>query len=52
MNKTVSWSDFETLAYYYSSLMDGDTHLINDAYRLLQQHNLVDKDCMWIEEDE
>jgi hypothetical protein len=44
--------DFKLLAYYYLSLMEGDTHLIEDAYELLRNHGIVDENGERIYEDE
>ncbi len=44
--------DFKQLSHYYNSLMGGDTHLIEDAYKLLQSYSLVDEDGFEIEEEE
>ena len=46
--KTIPLSDFEELAICFSSLMDGDTHMIEDAFALLRKYNLVDEDNIWI----
>ncbi len=36
--------DFKLLAHYYMSLMEGDTHKIEDAMELLREYNFIDED--------
>ena len=43
---------FEQMCGYYLSLMDGDTHRIEDAYSLMERHGIVDEDGEEIYEDE
>lgn len=38
------FEDFRKLAYYYLSLLDGDTHLIEGAQELLYEYGFVDED--------
>lgn len=45
-------SDFKRLAYYYNSLMEGDTHLIDDAMDLLREYEFIDEDGEWIGDTE
>lgn len=47
MKKNKLWTDFVALAWCYNSLIEGDTHRIEDAYRILKKYNLVDKDGFW-----
>ncbi len=42
--------DFKCLAWYYESLMAGDTLRIEDAALLLQEKGLYDEHNEWIEE--
>lgn len=50
---TVPLKDFKRLADYFFSVMEGDTHLIEDAYTLLKKYNLCDADGFPIgDEDE
>ncbi len=44
MNKIPTKEDFETLAGYFLMSMEGDTHHIDDAYKLLRYYDLVDED--------
>jgi hypothetical protein len=50
--KKINFSEFELLAQYFFSVMEGDTHQIESAYRLLRKHNLADEDGFPIYEDE
>jgi hypothetical protein len=44
---------FEQMCRYYLSLMEGDTHMIEDAYTLMKREGIVDEDGFQIyEEDE
>ena len=52
MIKDELWVDFKLLASYSDSLIEGDTHRIEDAQKLLQKYNLMDEDGFWVEEDE
>jgi len=38
------YQDFRKLARYYLSIMEGDTHLVEDAYKLLKAYDIVDDD--------
>ena len=44
VTKDELWMDFNSLASYWDSLMEGDTHHIEDAQKLLQKYNLMDED--------
>jgi hypothetical protein len=35
--------DFYKLAHYFLSAMEGDTHLVEDAYKLLEKYGIVDE---------
>ena len=41
---TVPRADFRLLARYFLSVMEGDTHLVEDAYKLLHQYGITDED--------
>ena len=43
---------FKQMCSYYCSLMEGDTHLVEDAYALMRKHNIVDENGEEIYEDE
>jgi len=44
---------FEAMCRYYVSLMEGDTHMVDDAYDLMKKEGIVDEDGEQIyEEDE
>lgn len=34
---------FEEMCVYYLSLMEGDTHMIDDAYALMKREGIVDE---------
>lgn len=45
--------DLKGMAYYYNSLIEGDTHLVDEAFELMKKYNFVDENNEWIyEEDE
>jgi hypothetical protein len=37
-------SAFEQMCNYYYSLMEGDTHRIDDAYKLMREFGIIDED--------
>lgn len=43
---------FRLLASYYMSLMEGDTHKIDDAFELLRKHGFLDEDDEWVDEED
>lgn len=43
---------FETMCRYYVSLIEGDTHLIEDAYVLMKEEGIVDEDGEMIYEED
>jgi hypothetical protein len=43
---------FELMCYYYNSLFDGDTHLVEEAVKLMQKEGLVDEDGEWIDQED
>jgi hypothetical protein len=43
---------FKRMCGYYCSLMDGDTHHVEDAYALMKEHGIVDEDGEEIYEEE
>jgi hypothetical protein len=43
---------FIRMCGYYMSLMEGDTHQIGDAFKLMREEGILDKDDELIEEEE
>ena len=45
---------FEQMCHYYGSLMQGDTHNIENAYKLMREFNIIDEggNVIYNEEDE
>jgi len=43
---------FEQMCAYYMSLMDGDTHRIEDAFDLMKKEKVIDEDGEWIDHNE
>lgn len=46
-----AWA-FELMCNYYMSLMEGDTHLVEDAFTLMQQHGIINENNELIEDEE
>ena len=44
--------DFKLLAYYYYSLFEGDTYLIEDAFLMLRKYGIIDEDNEYIYEED
>lgn len=44
--------DFNLLSRVFLSVMDGDTHRIEDGYEVLRKYNIVDEDGFEIYEEE
>lgn len=43
---------FEQMCRYYMSLMEGDTHRIGGAHKLMREFGIIDEDGELIYEDE
>ena len=43
---------FGQMCYYYYSLMEGDTHNIEDATRIMREFGIIDEDGEMIYNDE
>jgi hypothetical protein len=43
---------FEQMCRYYMSLMEGDTHRIEAAHKLMREFRLVDEEGFWIGVDD
>ena len=43
---------FALMCQYYLSLMDGDDHMVDEAFTLMRKHGIVDEDGFPIDEDE
>lgn len=35
---------FRDMCHYYLSLIEGDTHMVDDAFKLMRSANIVDED--------
>ena len=42
---------FEEMCSYYMSLMDGDTHRIEDAHKLMREFSIIDENGEMIDND-
>jgi hypothetical protein len=43
---------FEQMCRYYISLVEGDTHMVDDAYALMKAEGIVDEDGFQIYEED
>jgi len=49
----IYYSDhFKQMAYYYMSLLEGDTHLVDDAMLLMQESGFINDANEWIDDDD
>jgi hypothetical protein len=50
--KQPTLADLRLMATYYLSIMEGDTHMVEDAYAFMHKWGFTDKDGFEIGEDD